>query len=275
MTDTLIIRSNLQENFAVLPNEMINDENLTSDALAVLVYLLSKPNDWQVRPTNLRNRFGWGKDKVYRILANLEQLGYMRRESSRNDGQFAETRYFVMDSPCPDFPDTVLPDTENKDTYKEQIKQKTDITKSNKLQRQKKQLLVDWVPDTEDKVYATDRGLDWQEVLEDIRIWNEQGGNKAAYASVKAFWQGWVRRDAKRRPRASNRQQSACESKKVATLTPKQEEYAKNAAYKLAVQYKDEFFRYDDILKAVNAFMLTDQSDESWKAIGLGLPKPF
>ena len=25
MTDTLIIRSNLQENFAVLPNEMIND----------------------------------------------------------------------------------------------------------------------------------------------------------------------------------------------------------------------------------------------------------
>jgi hypothetical protein len=239
------------------------------------VYLLSKPNDWQVRPTNLRNRFGWGKDKVYRILANLEQLGYMRRESARNDGQFAETRYFVMDSPCPHFPDTVLPDTENKDTYKEQIEQKTDITKSNKLARQKKQLLVDWKPDTEDKVYATDRGLDWQEVLEDIRIWNEQGGNKAAYASVKAFWQGWVRRDAKRRPRASNRQQSACESKKVATLTPKQEEYAKNAAYKLAVQYKDEFFRYDDILKAVNAFMLTDQSDESWKAIGLGLPKPF
>ena len=275
MTETLIIRSNLQENFAVLPNEMINDENLTSDALAVLVYLLSKPNDWQVRPTNLRNRFGWGKDKVYRILANLEQLGYMRRESARNDGQFAETRYFVMDSPCPHFPDTGKPDPVFKDTYKEQIEQKTDITKSNKLARQKKQLLVDWVPDTEDKVYATERGLDWQEVLEDIRIWNEQGGNKAAYASVKAFWQGWVRRDAKRRPRASNRQQSACESKKVATLTPKQEEYAKNAAYKLAVQYKDEFFRYDDILKAVNAFMLTDQSDESWKAIGLGLPKPF
>ena len=275
MTDTLIIRSNLQENFAVLPNEMINDENLTSDALAVLVYLLSKPNDWQVRPTNLRNRFGWGKDKVYRILANLEQLGYMRRESARNEGQFAETRYFVMDSPCPHFPDTGKPDPVFEDTYKEQKEQKTDITKSNKLQRQKKQLLVDWMPDTEDKVYATDRGLDWQEVLEDIRIWNEQGGNKAAYASLKAFWQGWVRRDAKRRPRASNRQQSACESKKVATLTPKQEEYAKNAAYKLAVQYKDEFFRYDDILKAVNAFMLTDQSDESWKAIGLGLPKPF
>ena len=275
MPDTLIIRSNLQENFAILPNEMINDENLTSDALAVLVYLLSKPNDWQVRPTNLRNRFGWGKDKVYRVLANLEQLGYMRRESARNDGQFAETRYFVMDSPCPQKPDTGLPDTENKDTYKEQKKQKTDITKSNKLQRQKKQLLLGWVPDTEDKVYATDRGLDWQEVLEDIRIWNEQSGNKAAYASLKAFWQGWVRRESKRRPSPANARKKACQSKKVATLSPKQEEYAKSAALKLAQQYKDQFFKYDDILKAVNAFMLTDQTDESWKAIGLGLPKPF
>ena len=275
MSETLIIRSNLQENFAVLPNAMINDEMLSSDSLAVLVYLLSKPNDWQVRPTNLRNRFSFGKDKVYRILANLEQLGYLRRESARDGGQFAETRYFVYDSPCPHFSDTVLPDTENKDTYKEQKEQKTDLTKSNKIARQKKQLLVDWSPDTEDKVYATERGLDWQEILEDITIWNEKNGNKAAYASLKAFWQGWVRKEAKGRPARLNRQQSACESKRVATLSPKQEEYAKSAALKLAQQYKDEYFRYDDILKAVNAFMLTDQTDESWKAIGLGLPRPF
>ena len=275
MSETLIIRSNLQENFAVLPNAMINDEMLSSDSLAVLVYLLSKPNDWQVRPTNLRNRFSFGKDKVYRILANLEQLGYLRRESARDGGQFAETRYFVYDSPCPHFSDTVLSDTENKDTYKEQKEQKTDLTKSNKIARQKKQLLKDWSPDTEDKVYATERGLDWQEILEDIKIWNEKNGNKAAYASLKAFWQGWVRKEAKARPTRLNRQQSACESKRVATLSPKQEEYAKSAALKLAQQYKDEYFRYDDILKAVNAFMLTDQTDESWKAIGLGLPRPF
>jgi len=145
----------------------------------------------------------------------------------------------------------------------------------NNKGKSKKQLLVDWTPDTEDKVYATERGLDWQEILEDITIWNEKNGNKAAYASLKAFWQGWVRKEAKASPRASNLQQSVCESKRVATLSPKQEEYAKSAALKLAQQYKDEYFRYDDILKAVNAFMLTDQTDESWKAIGLGLPRPF
>lgn len=142
---------------------------------------------------------------------------------------------------------------------------------NNKLKSQK-QLLVDWSPDDADKQYATDAGLSWEDTAEDIRLWNEQNGNKAAYASCKAFWQGWVRREAKRRPGASVRQQSPCQVKE---LTHKQKEYAKSAAEKLFYRYKDEFYRYDDILKAVTAYMLTDQSDESWRKVGLGLPKPF
>jgi len=131
---------------------------------------------------------------------------------------------------------------------------------------------VDWEPDAADQQYATDAGLDWKETFEDIRLWNEQNGNKASYASCKAFWQGWVRREAKRRPARSNRQESASQCR---TLTPKQQEYAKSAAEKLYYKYKDEYFRYEDILKAVNGFMLTDQSDDAWRKIGLGLPRPF
>ena len=272
--DELIIRRHLTENFTVLPNDLLNDELLKSDALALMCYLLSKPQDWIVRHKEIQNRMDWGRDKTRNVIASLVQLGYIEKETIREDGKFSETRYIVKDSPRPEKPS---PENQllvishlNKD-----IGQRTDNTKSNKIARQKKQLLVDWSPDTEDKVYATERGLDWQEILEDIKIWNEKNGNKAAYASLKAFWQGWVRKEAKARPTRLNRQQSACESKRVATLSPKQEEYAKSAALKLAQQYKDEYFRYDDILKAVNAFMLTDQTDESWKAIGLGLPRPF
>ena len=142
----------------------------------------------------------------------------------------------------------------------------------NNKGKSKKQLLVDWEPDAADQQYATDAGLDWKETFEDIRLWNEQNGNKASYASCKAFWQGWVRREAKRRPARSNRQESASQCR---TLTPKQQEYAKSAAEKLYYKYKDEYFRYEDILKAVNGFMLTDQSDDAWRKIGLGLPRPF
>jgi Fe2+ or Zn2+ uptake regulation protein len=142
----------------------------------------------------------------------------------------------------------------------------------NNKGKAKKQKLVDWSPDDADKRYATELGIDWSETLTDIQLWNEKNGNKAAYASCKAFWQGWVRKEAKGRPARSNRQEPASQCR---TLTPKQQEYAKSAAEKLYYKYKDEYFRYDDILKAVNGFMLTDQSDDAWRKIGLGLPRPF
>jgi len=142
----------------------------------------------------------------------------------------------------------------------------------NNKGKSKKQLLVDWSPDDTDKQYATELGIDWKETLTDITLWNEKNGNKAAYASCRAFWQGWLRKEARARPARSNRQESASQCR---TLTHKQQEYAKSAAEKLYYKYKDEYFRYDDILKAVNGFMLTDQSDDAWRKIGLGLPRPF
>jgi len=142
----------------------------------------------------------------------------------------------------------------------------------NNKGKTKKQLLVDWSPDDADKQYATELGIDWQETLTDITLWNEKNGNKAAYASCRAFWQGWVRKEAKARPARSNRQESASQCR---TLTHKQQEYAKTAIGKLFGKYKDEGYTYQIIEKAVHAFMLTDQSDQAWRDQGTGLPRPF
>lgn len=142
----------------------------------------------------------------------------------------------------------------------------------NNKGKSKKQLLVDWSPDDADKQYATELGIDWSETLTDITLWNEKNGNKAAYASCRAFWQGWVRKEAKGRPARSNRQESASQCR---TLTHKQQEYAKTAIGKLFGKYKDEGYTYQIIEKAVHAFMLTDQSDQSWRDQGTGLPRPF
>ena len=142
----------------------------------------------------------------------------------------------------------------------------------NNKGKSKKQLLVDWQPDDADKQYATELGIDWKETLTDITLWNEKNGNKAAYASCRAFWQGWLRKEAKARPARSNRQESASQCR---TLTHKQQEYAKTAIGKLFGKYKDEGYTYQIIEKAVHAFMLTDQSDQSWRDQGTGLPRPF
>lgn len=217
MSDSLIIKSELKEKFSTLPNALINDGRLAAEHLGLIVYLLSKPNDWVVRVTELRKRFDYGRDKVYRILAQLEQYGYISKEQIKVDGKFAETRYTVSDSPCTEKPYTEKPYTENPTLTKDRYILNKDNTNLPKKNKSNKMLLVDYVLDDADKQYASDKGLDWSEIAEDVRLWNEKNGNKAAYVSCKAFWQQWCRSEAKKPQRASKGEQWGDKSKVVSS----------------------------------------------------------
>ena len=123
MTEQFINKSTLKDNFTVIPNNMLNDIGLDTDCLAVLVYLLSKPSNWIVKPTNIQNRFNFGKDKAYRIINQLIKKQYIVREEHRVEGQYASFTYYVYDSPFPCLPETAKPEaaepeTANKDTTK-------------------------------------------------------------------------------------------------------------------------------------------------------------
>ena len=123
MTEQFINKSTLKDNYSVVPNAMINDVGLDADCLAVMVYLLSKPSNWIVKPTNIQNRFNFGKDKAYRVINQLIKKQYIVREEHRVEGQYASFTYYVYDSPFPCLPetakpDTAEPDTANKDTTK-------------------------------------------------------------------------------------------------------------------------------------------------------------
>ena len=273
MSDSLIVRSSLKDNFSVLPNELINDDRLSTDHLGLLVYLLSKPNDWQVRVKQLQNRFDMGRDKTRRILATLEQYGYISRDIVRAEGKFSETRYIVMDSPEPENPAPEKPEPVNTTLTKDRSKQRTEYTKSNK--RAGKEKLSDWEPSIADKEYAESLELDWQEILTDIRLWDEKNGNKAAYASCKAFWQVWCRKEDNRTQRRSNRQQSVSKPKGKGELSDRQKQYAETVAEKMWNAYKAEGFYYQPILADVLAFMQTDQTDADWSAIGNGMDNPI
>ena len=123
MTEQFINKSTLKDNFTVIPNNMLNDIGLDTDCLAVLVYLLSKPSNWIVKPTNIQNRFNFGKDKAYRIINQLIKKQYIVREEHRVEGQYASFTYYVYDSPFPCLPETAKPEAAepeaaNKDTTK-------------------------------------------------------------------------------------------------------------------------------------------------------------
>jgi hypothetical protein len=138
MTETFINKSTLQENYSTLPNKLINDEKLSGDGLAVLVYLLSKPADWKVNAQNIANRFGWGIKKVYNIMRHLIQIGYIAKNTKREQGKFAVTLYFVYDSPLSHLPQVVLPQVaERQVVFGNTYKVKKEQSKENILNKER------------------------------------------------------------------------------------------------------------------------------------------
>ena len=122
MTDQFINRSALTENFTVLPNALLNDDRVTGEGLALMVYLLSKPPSWQLSPTDIRKRFKWGRDKAYKVIAGLIECGYIIKDAEREGGRFNAHVYFIYDtpqiSPLPEKPYPVKPYPVNQDTIK-------------------------------------------------------------------------------------------------------------------------------------------------------------
>lgn len=91
--------------FTVIINSVIEDEQLTADALGLLVYLLSKPPGWLIRQADLRRRFGYGKEKQQAVYRCLEAAGYLTRERVNREGGRIEWDHVVYDLPQgrPDF----------------------------------------------------------------------------------------------------------------------------------------------------------------------------
>lgn len=84
-----IIRVKKNENYFASSNEPFNDERLSWEARGAMGYLLSKPDDWQVRFYDLVNRGPAGEHKMRRILKELEKYGYLERERiQKEDGTF-------------------------------------------------------------------------------------------------------------------------------------------------------------------------------------------
>lgn len=82
-----VIRRAQGQEFTVLPNGTIRDPRLSLDALGLLAKLVSRPPNWEVRPYQLQQECSIGRDKLRRLLAELENAGYLVRiKSRRSDG---------------------------------------------------------------------------------------------------------------------------------------------------------------------------------------------
>jgi len=105
----------LARNFYVLDNSIAEDERLSWEARGLLVFLLVKPNDWSVSIQHLVNSGKAGKDKVGRMLKELETTGYISRKRVRGeDGRLSGVEYTVHEVPTSPAPKPEKPDMAKK-----------------------------------------------------------------------------------------------------------------------------------------------------------------
>ncbi|NKQ22767.1 helix-turn-helix domain-containing protein, partial [Brevibacillus laterosporus] len=82
--DKTMVRIIKRENpFVQIDKTPINDDRLSWKAKGLLVYLLSKPDDWTIMIIDLIKHAKDGRDSVYSGLKELEHAGYLSRVRER------------------------------------------------------------------------------------------------------------------------------------------------------------------------------------------------
>jgi len=85
--------------FVMINKEGLSDKELSFKAKGILVYLLSKPDDWQVYENELSRA---SKDNRHSVRTGIQELidkGYIIRKKNRTEkGQFAGYDYTVYET---------------------------------------------------------------------------------------------------------------------------------------------------------------------------------
>lgn len=87
-------------NFVTVHKSFIHDDNLSWKAKGILLYLLSRPDDWRIYETELNKHSSDGRDSLRTGIKELEEAGYIHRTRRRNEkGQLREYEYQVFEQP--------------------------------------------------------------------------------------------------------------------------------------------------------------------------------
>jgi len=109
--------TDIKSAYSVVPNKTATDTNLSWEARGMLLYLYSKPEDWEVCLSDLVNQTEGSRkhsrrDSCRAILKELEQNGYIQKtKQERTRGKFTGIDIQVCIVPFTDLPYTVEPST--------------------------------------------------------------------------------------------------------------------------------------------------------------------
>lgn len=100
MSETYFVKQHRKENFTILDNTCIRDNQLSWKSKGLHTYLMSLPEDWKICLSDLIKRSIDGRDSVTSAIRELESRGYIQRDVQRTEkGCFKNFCYMVFESP--------------------------------------------------------------------------------------------------------------------------------------------------------------------------------
>ena len=137
-----IIRQKRKDRFLVVDNKIIEDKRLSFKARGLLIYMLSKPDDWKFWTSELVKRSAKdGISSIRTALKELETAGYLTRKRERSSkGTFTSQDWILTDKPTfqpqvekphVDKPQVEKPHVDNHTLPNTDFKPNTDIPNTN------------------------------------------------------------------------------------------------------------------------------------------------
>ena len=160
---------NKKENFTSIHNKLINDSRISLKAKGIMLYMLSKPENWKYNPKEIAKNSKDGLDSVYSGIKELIEAGYISR-TRHSDGT---VDYFVFEdveendivdfskkeNPNRENPNRENPNRENPDVYKRKNTTKERNIVNTELKKETSK------SDIDDFINSQDKSEEYKELL--------------------------------------------------------------------------------------------------------------
>lgn len=101
------MNNSIRKDFTIIPNQLINDANLSRDSRFMFVYLCSKPDNWKYHNSVIERELNCSKDSRIKYMKELAESGWISIEQKRGEGgSFAENNIIL--NPFPKFVNGVV-----------------------------------------------------------------------------------------------------------------------------------------------------------------------
>lgn len=95
----LIRKQKIDNNYSIIPNEILRNKEITWKAKGLLCYLLSMSDDWKLHKSDLANRSKDGYESMLSAWKELENVGFIETVRLKTGNLFSGYEYIVHQSP--------------------------------------------------------------------------------------------------------------------------------------------------------------------------------